>query len=254
MVGNDTPIIDLVFPISLIKINDQNLGELEAFLGTGFLVGSQGYALTAAHVVDVNIPSGCILAGMFVDKAINQWKIFPINLVDTHPAEDVALLKFNGDHWKETTIRVSFEMQFSSFEYKLFGYPNANLYEDVDITDNLGRVLGRPDLIYSLGHIRRRVSYSLPGIKGNCFYELSQPVGAGCSGSPIFKSINGIWEVVGIYIADKSVSIPFGAYNKDLEWEIQTIDLPGVLAYAVRMDDLKDWKPKTLNNTLDLIP
>ena len=128
----------------------------------------------------------------------------------------------------------------------------------MDIKDSsgrvLGRVLGRPDLIYSFGHIRRRVSFSLPGIKGNCFYELSQPVGAGCSGSPIFKSVNGIWEVVGIYIADKSINVPFSAYNENLVWEMQMIELPGVLAYAVRMDDLSQWKPKNFNQTLDLIP
>ncbi len=225
-----------------------------SFLGTGFLVGSKGYALTASHVIDVNLEDNCGVVGMFVNNETNKWVVSSANICDIHPKEDVALLKMNGNHWQETTIRISFTKQFSSFEYKLFGYPNANLYEDVDTKDASGCVIGRPDLIYSSGHIRRRVSFSIPSIKGNCFYELSQPVGSGCSGSPIFESRNGVWEVVGIYVADKTEIIPYSTYNKELEWVIETIDMPGALAYAVRMDDISEWIPNNLGCTLDKIP
>ena len=52
---------------------------------------------------------------MFVDKDTNKWKLFQINILDMHPTEDISLLKIQGDHWEETTIKVSFEEQFSSF-------------------------------------------------------------------------------------------------------------------------------------------
>lgn len=254
MSAQDTPIRDFVFPIILAEKVGENEIRMVSFLGTGFLFGSEGFALTAAHVMDVQIKENQAVVGMFVDSSTNTWKLFNADTCDIHPAEDVALLKMRGDRWKETRIRISFEMQFSSFEYKLFGYPNANLLEDVDSRDALDRVLGRPDLIYSAGHIRRRVSFSLPCIKGRCFYELSQPVGAGCSGSPIFKTENGIWHVVGIYVADKIESVSFKTYNRNLDWVIETIEMPGSLSYAVRMDDLSEWVPKVLGVALNKAP
>lgn len=250
----DTPIRDLVFPLILAEKVGEDEIIMVSFLGTGFLIGSKGYALTAAHVVDLQTKPNQAIVGLFIDKTTNQWTVHNSDTCDTHPSEDVALLKMRGEHWEETTIKVSFEKQFASFDYKLFGYPNANLLEDVDSRDSAGRVLGRPDLIYSAGHMRRRVSFSMPAIKGRCFYELSQPVGAGCSGSPIFTTRDGLWYVVGIYVADKTVSVSFETYNKKLDWVIETIEMPGALAYAVRMDDLSNWIPKELGVTLDNAP
>jgi hypothetical protein len=240
-----------VFPIALAEKVGENEVKMVQFLGTGFLFGSKGFALTAAHVVDFKVAENQAIIGMFINEATNKWTSFNANICDIHPTEDVALLMMGGEHWKDTTIRISFEKQFSSFEYKLFGYPNANLLEDVDSRDEYGRVLGRPDLIYSAGHIRRRTNFSIPGIKGSCLYELSQPVGAGCSGSPIFKTQNGIWDVVGIYIADKTETVAFNTYNKELEWCIETIEIAGAMSYAVRMDDISEWVPKVLGVTLN---
>ena len=254
MVSNDLKVRDIVFPLILAKKVGSNAIEMVAFLGTGFLVGSEGYALTAAHVIDVNLQPLQAVVGMFVDKETNKWQVFNVDTCDIHPTEDVALLKMRNGDWYPTDVKVSFEKQFSSFEYKLFGYPDANLRENVDYKDANGRVLGRPDLIYSSGHIRRRVSFNLPGIKGKYFYELSQPVGPGCSGSPVFASINGVWHIVGVYVADKTESVAYEAYDKDLNWGLHTIEIAGALSYAVRMDDLQDWLPKVLNTTLDKIP
>ncbi len=247
----DTPIRDLVFPIALAKKAGTDKFEMVDFLGTGFLIGSKGFALTATHVVDISVPANHGLIGMFVDKKTNKWVSWNANVLDTHSTEDVAFLKMDGEHWQETAIRVSFEKQFSGFTYHLFGYPYTNFYEDDETKDCTGRVLGRPDLIYSTGHIRRRVSIRLPGIKGKCFYELSQPIGTGCSGSPIFKVKNGNWEVVGIYVADKTEQVVFECFDKYLNWTIRTFEMPGALAYALRMDDLSGWQPKGCYSTLD---
>jgi hypothetical protein len=251
MSDQSTAIRDLVFPIALAEKVGKNETKMVSFLGTGFLFGSKGFALTAAHVVDVKVADNQAIIGMFVDETTNKWTSFNANICDIHLAEDVALIMMGGEHWKDTTIRISFEKQFASFEYKLFGYPSANLLEDVDIRDERGRVMGRPDLIYSAGHIRRRTNFSIPNIKGRCLYELSQPVGAGCSGSPIFKIERGVWYVVGIYIADKIESVAFNTYNKDLDWVIETIEIAGPLSYAVRMDDISTWVPKVLGVTLN---
>lgn len=242
---------DIVFPLILAEQTKVGESKVVSFLGTGFLIGSEGYALTAAHVVDIKVEANQAIVALFINKETNKWEIFNADRADTHPTEDVAVLKMRQGTWYKTDVKISFEMQFASFEYQLFGYPCANLYEDVDVKDQFGSVLGRPDLIYSKGHIRRRVSFKLPSIKGNCLYELSEPVGSGCSGSPIFKSKNGIWEVIGIYIADKTESAVFEGYDKDLNWTIQSFELSGSLSYAVRMDAIKDWVPKNVNKTLD---
>ncbi len=227
---------------------------MAAFLGAGFMIGSNGYALTAAHVLDVTLSTNQGILGMLVDKVTNRWLGFTFSIVDIHPTEDIALLQIPEAGWKESGIRVSFEKQFSSFQYKLFGYPSANLLEDVDVRDAMGQVLGRPDLIYSSGHIRRRTTFTLPSIRGKSFYELSQPAGRGCSGSPVFRVSGNIWDVVGIYVADRIVNIPFETYDKDLNWKLTTLELPEGMGYAVRMDAASDWTPMGLTCALDKIP
>jgi hypothetical protein len=244
---------DIIFPLILVEQIKTGACKMKEFLGTGFLIGSEGYALTAAHVVDVKIELNQAIVALFIDKKNNKWKIFNADKVDIHPTEDVAVLKMRDGKWYSTDVRVNFEMQFASFEYQLFGYPSINLYEEIYVKDQFGKVLGRPDLIYSKGHIRRRISFNLPAIKGNCFYELSEPIGAGCSGSPLFRLKNGIWEVIGIYIADKTENIVFEGYDKNLNWIMKSFEVNGSLSYAVRMDDLKNWQPKSLNKTLDQI-
>ena len=253
MSSEDILLRDIVFPLVIAERTAPGEVKMVQFLGTGFLVGSQGYALTASHVIDVKLEKNQAIVGLFINKEVNEWRTFNADTQDIHPTEDVALLKMGGDHWEKSEVSISFEKQFASAEYNLFGYPQANLYEKVDVKDEFGRVLGRPDLIYSKGHIRRRISFSLPSIKGSCFYELSEPVGAGCSGSPIFKSTPSGIKVFGIYIADKKESVVFEGYNKDLDWEIKTLEIGSGLSYAVRMDDLNSWVLPSLGKTLDQI-
>mgnify|MGYP003123071149 CR=1 FL=1 len=249
-----TPVRDLIFPIGIFKKDDDGEFEMVSFLGTGFVFGKQGFALTAAHVVTCPLAENHLIMGMFVNANSNQWEVQNIDICDTHPKEDVALLKLSGFRLTEKAIEISFDKQFSAFEYKLFGYPYANFRENPEVKDQMGRVLGRPDLIYSSGHIRRRISFSVPGVTGKSLYELSQPVGAGCSGSPIFWLKGHTPVVVGIYLADKSESLVFNGFNEHLQWGLQTIELPGSLSYAVRMDSLSDWVPKKLGVILTEAP
>ncbi|ODS34449.1 MAG: hypothetical protein SCARUB_00400 [Candidatus Scalindua rubra] len=242
---------DFIFPIVLAKSESHDSVSLIEFLGTGFCIGSNGYALTAGHVLDISVPSNHAIIGMFVESTENKWRFFNANTVDIHPVEDVALLRLGGNHWKTSGIKVSFEPQYSSMKYHLFGYPKSNLLECTNNKYITCKASKRPDLIYSEGHIRRRVSWELLNIKGKSFFELSTPVGVGCSGSPVFHVRNNLWNVVGIYICDKIEYIKYEGYDKDLNWGIQTIEIPSQLSYAVRMESLKDWVPKTLNHTLE---
>ena len=221
-----------------------------SFLGSGFLIGSRGYALSASHVVQVLVPPEHAIVGLFANTTTNKWSIFNADTCEHHATEDVALLKMRSDAWEGFGLKISFAKQFASLQYRLFGYPSANLYENVNDTDSSGAVLGRPDLIFSAGHVRRRVSFALPAVRGTSFYELSQPVGPGCSGSPIIWQIGTEWVVIGIYVADKTVHVPFETFDKELNVVIRTVEVPGALAYAVRMDALVGWNPVVLGANL----
>ena len=254
MALKDTPMRDLIFPIGVFTKDSNGDFDMVSFLGTGFVFGTEGYALTAAHVIAYELEEEHLLMGMFVNAITNHWEGQAIEVCDIHPKEDVALLRLSNYRLTERALEISLDKHFAAFDYKLLGYPQANLCENPEIRDELGRVLGRPDLIYSSGHIRRRISFSVPGVKGNSLYELSQPVGAGCSGSPIFWMKGNTPIVIGIYVADKTESLVFKGFNEKLDWVVQSIEFQGALSYAVRLDSLVDWIPNKLETLLDKAP
>ncbi|MFF8644394.1 trypsin-like peptidase domain-containing protein [Streptomyces sp. NPDC015345] len=103
-----------------------------------------------------------------------------------HPTQDVALLRLEPGTYVSPCV-LSRRQEYASMSYMLWGYPEAVLYESV--VD--GIALQRPDLIYSEGHVRRRISDSIPGIHGSRFIELSTPAGPGCSGAPLIDRTPG---------------------------------------------------------------
>ena len=141
---------DYVFPICVAEKNDNGI-EFKQFLGSGFLIGSNSFAMTAAHVIDVHEE----IYAMFVDEN-NQWVAFDIVQSETHPEEDVALIKINCNALKSFfCLNNAFETQ--SLEYKQFAYPDDMMYE----LEDFGRSIGRPDMIYLQGYIRRRTNHLL---------------------------------------------------------------------------------------------
>jgi hypothetical protein len=106
------------------------------------------------------------------------------------------------------------------------GYPENLLYEVVEAD----AVIPRPDLIYTQGYIRRRISSELPGLKGNAFFELSEIASDGCSGSPVLRMQAGqdsLWYVVGVYVGQRTIE------GSD----------PVRMAYALREEAVRDWVP-----------
>ena len=232
---------DFIFPISLCRVSDSKQVEFVQCLGTGFYIGRSGLALTAKHVVNIIYPDyNYGLVAMFVDDS-NEWTSRNCHIIANHPTEDATLLQIGNLTNISFGLTPCFEPQFSGKDYSLFGYPYINFYEDDSNMSHKGSIIGRPDMIFSKGYIRRRTSFKLPNIRGSELYELSSPAGAGCSGSPIFNIINKSWQAIGIYIADKIQAIGFEHYDKDLNWSLQTIEFGGNLAYATRMDALADW-------------
>ncbi len=227
----DNPIGDYVFPLLKGRIFDNKLTQVE-LIGTGFLIGRLGYAITAGHVIDQlledNEPNDHILAGFLED---NKWTVLTISHYEKHESEDVGIIKINNLK-RNSILRITDAPYVSSAQYICWGYPHEVAKELLNLSEN---ALLRPDLIYTQGYVRRRIDGELyPTIifKGTQFYELSETVGGGNSGGPIIDKnslSNDIWTVFGIYIGEKS---------------------EGNISYAVRTEAFSSWAPQLLGHTI----
>ena len=59
--------------------------------------------------------------------------------------------------------------------------------------------------------------------------------GPGCSGSPVYINNHRVWDVIGIYVGEKSTSK--GGFTTSI-------------SYAVREDSFRDWKPAILGKSI----
>jgi hypothetical protein len=221
---------DFVFPLATIE---QRPGESSAarILGSAFVIGNRGFALTAKHVLD-----GCDgkpILGMFVSSA-GGWLGIDITTRESHSTEDVAVVRLRGDGWK-SFFRLSNSYENASCRYTLWGYPEDTYYELAVV----GKAVPRPDLVYNEGYVRRRVNHEVLTLTGTSFFELSEVAGAGASGAPIckvtqslFKALQPIWDVIGIYAGEK------------------TNDRATSVSYAVREDAFRDWRPEILGTSI----
>lgn len=219
---------DYIFPLCTIEQVAGGM-NVKKFLGSGFFIGSSGFALTAGHILNAGKEEP--MAALFAVPG-RGWQAFAVTTRELHQSEDVGILRVGGNQWK-SIFKVANTSENSACRYRLFGYPEDVVYELVKD----GRALIRPDLVYNEGYIRRRVDFSLPTMKGNSFYELSEVAGSGCSGAPITKvDIPGLshlnWNVVGMYIGEK------------------INDRGTSVGYAVREDAFRDWVPKCLGRSI----
>jgi len=214
---------DYVFPIASAEMRGDRIA-VKQVLGTAFLIGSQGFALTAKHVI---ARSGAErLIAIFALQS-GGWFGYEITAREVHSTEDVALVKLDGAPWK-SFFRLSNSVEHASCKYRLWGYPNDTTFELM--VSNQAVV--RPDLIYNEGYIRRRFTGELPAIQGTSFFELSEVAGTGASGAPVCKITAPVWEVIGIYVGEK------------------INDRATSVSYAVREDSFRSWVPGILGKTI----
>ncbi|NVM75943.1 hypothetical protein FHW83_001730 [Duganella sp. SG902] len=230
MTVHSPKISDVVCPIFLGAWKDNEF-EYRTITGTTFSIGKRGFAITAAHVIDQIADDGGGAAVGAVSAA-GVW--VPIRILESekHPTEDVGILRLASIPHPSWLV-ISHTSENQSCTYDCWGYPIAiaelsSKYEE-DGLDN-------PDLVYTHGYIRRRISRSLPMsvYRGVAFYEISDIAGDGCSGGPVIKkkSVGGAtWDILGIYIGASQAS--------------------GIeVAYATRADAFADWVPKILNRSV----
>ena len=218
---------DFVFPLILAEKSSQGY-LFKQLLGSGFLFGDRGFALTATHVIEECVNN--LVIAMFVG-ADNMWYPFEVLEKEYHPTEDVAIMKIDGGPWK-SPFRMRNKWEGSSAHYQQFGYPEDAVYDLTDVSRT--KATPRPDLVYTEGYIRRRISFNLgiPRVKGKSFFELSEIAGTGCSGSPLYINNNKIWDVIAIYVGEK------------------INDRGTNVSYAVREDSFRDWLPGILAKSI----
>lgn len=189
---SDRLVREIVLPLATARPTEPGSIEFSGFLGSCFQIGQRAVFLTAGHV----IPKGSEPVWLMTLNADLSWRGDVVTAIEMHPSEDIALLWLEEmDHLEPSWLKVSDTPAFQSLEYALWGYPEDVMREVVVE----GVVRPRPDLVYSQGHIRRRLSnIELPAIRGQTFYEVSEAAGSGSSGAPMVLK-NG-WNVVGIYL------------------------------------------------------
>ena len=190
----DDPVISYVIPLALTSHGDGGDWRLEEIAGTGFLVAEgRGLGVTARHIAH-NLERGTA-AAVFA-QADGTWRAVQILKFEQHPVEDVALFRLPADNYY-SPFSVVASQHYSSAEYSVWGYPEDEHH------DRMAAGGLAPDLVYSAGHIRRRVSYELPSVApGRSFYELSTPAGHKCSGAPVSELTNP-WHVIGVYVGER---------------------------------------------------
>lgn len=216
---------DHVFPVftSQAEIAPQP----DTFAGTGFFVGNRNHAITAAHVIRGSSAAIIRMAGPA------HWLSFSVLNYEVHPREDLAVITIQPPsptgHWSSIFTLRKRDTR-SSLPYQLWGYP-----EDAAIELLESHGYTRPDLVFSAGHVRRRISdVPLPAIRGSKFIELSAVAGAGCSGSPITGrgSIDRLWDLLGVYVGER------------------VNDRATSVGYGTVLDELGDWAPNLLGRTI----
>ena len=219
---------DHIFSLFKVKITESKYIREPDLIGTGFLIGSRGYGLTAAHVIEQcfdNLKEDEGVVAIFWNM-FSQYVAFQVTTYEQHPAEDVGILKLLHDDFY-SIFEINENYQDSSCEYACWGYPLETAEEVKKLYEGADQ---RPVLIYTQGYIRRRISEELPVTiyRGTQFYELSEQVGHGNSGAPVIwrRSIGSQkWQIIGLYMGEKG---------------------EGKISYAVRAEAFYEWRPALL--------
>jgi hypothetical protein len=182
--------------------------RVESVEGTGFLIaGGRGLGITAGHVATelratttddlwwtptTSNPQLRVSTAAFIDS--EGYRSAPIAAFDAHPTEDVALFRRPDG----TTTRPTPSRRTSTTQQQSIASGATPDEVRHDFFTEGQRLLNVP-LVYSGGHIRRRVSAELPinQVPGQSFYELSTPAGSCCSGAPVSLRRDP-WRAIGV--------------------------------------------------------
>jgi hypothetical protein len=227
-------IVDYVFPLIKSKRNPNGGYAYHSLIGTGFFIGVRGFAITAGHVIDQLLENHSAetdaIAALFQKHP--NWYAFEIEAFEKHPTEDVGIIKITSDQSWNSILRVTDTPQNSACEYDCWGYPHE-IAKELKLLEETAPE--RPELIYTQGYVRRRISrelYPTMIFRGTQFYEVSETVGGGNSGGPLILKTSrnqAKWDVFGVYIGENAK-----------------------VGYAVRAEAFSEWVPGILGRSVKL--
>lgn len=214
---------DFVFPIIIGENENGTLKPIKNY-GTGFLIGRQGFALTAKHIflqIEQEIKKNQQAYALFYGA--KGWEGVQITSHEVNEQEDIAIFQVPGVPY-DSIFEIHTELVTASMEYSSLGYPHSVAEQVKHIASGLKPT---PDLVYSCGYIRRRFTHEMPAVQfqGTHFFEVSEVLAEGYSGSPVYLKQQPK-ALIGVYLGIA------GATNA---------------GYAVRADFFSYWTPKLLH-------
>ena len=256
---------NMIFPVGKATYDDKlNCTGFELF-GTAFLIGQDGFALTAGHVIE-NIKASITnpkheakheaIAGIFKDKNNLKYACsiqIPSGtpLEEEHPSHDVSIFKL--DFEPDTKLRPPFIIEngfrLSAADFYSVGYPTYLSFDNhLKARAPDGTLIPDEINILTKGYIKRLVNYGVGKFKGNKFLELSEVGTTGYSGAPIVcieatkfslqkdnKIINEVvcHRLLGIYIGENQIELGDGHKIS--------------CGYAASVEAFSNWKPSIAN-------
>jgi hypothetical protein len=123
------PIRDFVIPVCNLKLNEagQAINSDSNLAGTSFLIGSRGYALTAAHVIDQTRDQTRFGLVAVDDGERTVFHAVKVVASEQHPSEDVGILQFYPfpDGTRVSFFAVSGRKEYQGLDYHMWSYPAA---------------------------------------------------------------------------------------------------------------------------------
>jgi Trypsin-like peptidase domain len=230
---------DCVLPICDLTFTSKNLEgfaidiEKSVLAGTAFLIGADGFAITAAHVLDQITAQKATIMRCGNDL---QWYCFSVIESEKHPTEDVAIIKLQhkSGELPPSPFFITGSKEYQSKRFQMWSYPDA-VAKEVEfhgLPKDIWNV--RPDLIFFSGYVHRRMSFSpnpsYSAYVGTTFFELSEVAGSCASGSPIVGDNPMSWNVFAIYVGESIGKRQIG--------------------YGVSLEPIASWSPKILGRTI----
>ncbi len=236
---------EFVFPICEFAPADApNELSIVRFHGTGFMIGTDGYFLSARHVINEECLSRLsdqhVLAAIIKTTDNNErvWKPARITNVEDHSSIDVVLGKI--DHRPPPFFSSRRQVAYGWEDVHTFGYPDTR-------TRNPRNGLFEFNPQFLKGYISRRVEATDPMVAPyGPSYELSFPIPLGVSGSPVFR-LGEDHSLIGIAVASLESSVSVHEYTsveddgKKFSEVIRKVEQFGV---AIRLADVANWAPR----------
>ena len=219
---------DLVLPISNLDfLEESNLNTKTAELvGTCFLIGGRGYALTAGHVIDqIRKDRGYVLI-----RNGTKWDASLIYESEVHPNDDVGIVRFDHTRSLVSPIQLSDVDVTAGQDYHMWSYPEETASEVKNFPNHSASFASfRPAIVFFRGYVRRSIYHNPnPNIsiyRGERYYEISEVAGACASGSPVLTPEG---RVFAIYVGENSNRCGYASMlSSALSWS------PTVLGHSI---------------------